>query len=165
MLNSEKQRWRQAHLDDAVNRAMTPDASADDTVDFHNEWLASAGVPQAALVVVALVDLQPHQNTATAIPPETLDPTNNAIPNADHILCMQTANMAHRNGRSEQLVVALHSIWMHQEFVREDAMAMGQHVALLVQAIEQRRVLEMPARVDGKMLGDPVLTLCHKASE
>ena len=165
MLNSEKQRWRQAHLDDAVNRATTPDASADDTVDFHNEWRASAGVPQAALVVVALVDLQPHQNAATAMPPETLDPTNNAIPNADHILCMQTAHMAHRNGRSEQLAVALHSIWMHQEFVREDAMAMGQHVALLVQAIEQRRVLEMPAGVDGKMLGDPVFTLCHKASE
>ena len=132
VLDSEKQRGRQAHLDDAVNRARTPDASADDMFGFHNEWLASAGIPQAALVVVALVNLQPHQNTATTVPPETIDPTNNTIANADHITSMQTASMAHRNGRSEQLVVALHSIWMHQEFFREDVMAMGQHVALLV---------------------------------
>jgi len=132
VLNSKKQRWRQAYLDDAVNRARAPDASADDMRGFHNEWPASAGIPQAALVVVALVNLQLHQNTATAIPPETIDPTNNAIAKADHILSMQTANMAHSNGRSEQLVVALHRIWMHQEFFREDVMAMGQHVALLV---------------------------------
>jgi hypothetical protein len=56
-------------------------------------------------------------------------------------------------------------MWMHQEFFREDVMAMGQHVALLVQAIEQRPVPEMPACVDDKMVGDPALTLCHKASE